>query len=132
MQTASFNLTNSFPNLKPRNYGLNPTYLPLPLKPSANFGSGSINGTVSTRRLPLICCSSRKLGDWISTPSPLPESDGFEVKAASADGGDAAAVAKSKLGETLVLGSLFGLWYLFNIYFNIYNKQVGLFWFSIN
>lgn len=26
--------------------------------------------------------------------------------------------------DTLVLGSLFGLWYLFNIYFNIYNKQV--------
>eukprot|EP00249_Psilotum_nudum_P010544 c22604_g1_i1 orf=250-1566(-) len=25
---------------------------------------------------------------------------------------------------TLQLGSLFGLWYLFNIYFNIYNKQV--------
>lgn len=31
---------------------------------------------------------------------------------------------KSKLKNTLVLGSLFGLWYLFNIYFNIYNKQV--------
>ncbi|EFJ05868.1 hypothetical protein SELMODRAFT_172535 [Selaginella moellendorffii] len=26
--------------------------------------------------------------------------------------------------RTLQLGSLFGLWYLFNIYFNIYNKQV--------
>ncbi|CAI9787307.1 unnamed protein product [Fraxinus pennsylvanica] len=26
--------------------------------------------------------------------------------------------------DTLVLGTLFGLWYLFNIYFNIYNKQV--------
>eukprot|EP00252_Welwitschia_mirabilis_P017922 TRINITY_DN3998_c0_g1_i1.p1 TRINITY_DN3998_c0_g1~~TRINITY_DN3998_c0_g1_i1.p1 ORF type:complete len:418 (-),score=56.41 TRINITY_DN3998_c0_g1_i1:475-1728(-) len=30
----------------------------------------------------------------------------------------------SKLIKTLQLGSLFGLWYLFNIYFNIYNKQV--------
>jgi hypothetical protein len=27
------------------------------------------------------------------------------------------------LAATLKLGSLFGLWYLFNIYFNIYNKQ---------
>ncbi|XP_020272467.1 phosphoenolpyruvate/phosphate translocator 1, chloroplastic-like [Asparagus officinalis] len=26
--------------------------------------------------------------------------------------------------QTLQLGGLFGLWYLFNIYFNIYNKQV--------
>lgn len=32
--------------------------------------------------------------------------------------------AKSKFKKTLLLGSLFGLWYLFNIYFNIYNKQV--------
>jgi solute carrier family 35 protein E1 len=30
----------------------------------------------------------------------------------------------SSLFKTLELGSLFGLWYLFNIYFNIYNKQV--------
>lgn len=29
----------------------------------------------------------------------------------------------SESGKTLRLGSLFGLWYLFNIYFNIYNKQ---------
>lgn len=31
---------------------------------------------------------------------------------------------ESKLAETLQLGSLFGLWYMFNICFNIYNKQV--------
>ncbi|CAI9754637.1 unnamed protein product [Fraxinus pennsylvanica] len=37
----------------------------------------------------------------------------------------AAEIPKSKSAmDTLVLGSLFGLWYLFNIYFNIYNKQV--------
>jgi solute carrier family 35 protein E1 len=29
------------------------------------------------------------------------------------------------LVKTLQLGALFGLWYLFNIYFNIYNKQVS-------
>lgn len=29
-----------------------------------------------------------------------------------------------KLMKTLLLGSLFGLWYLFNVFFNIYNKQV--------
>ncbi|KAI3820756.1 hypothetical protein L1987_08304 [Smallanthus sonchifolius] len=126
MQTSSFNLSSSISNLKPRNHRLNPAYLPSPLKSSVNFRP--ING-VSTR-LPSIFCSSssRKLGDWISTPAPVPEreSDGFEVRASvpdSADGGEAA-LGKSKLGETIVLGSLFGLWYLFNIYFNIYNKQV--------
>ncbi|KAJ9568116.1 hypothetical protein OSB04_004082 [Centaurea solstitialis] len=131
MQSSSFNLTNSISNLKPRNHRLNHGYLPsLPLK-SSSISFQSING-VSARRLPSICCSSspRKLGDWISTPAPVPESDGFEVKAAesAAGGGDeaaaAAALAKTKLTETIVLGSLFGLWYLFNIYFNIYNKQV--------
>jgi len=29
-----------------------------------------------------------------------------------------------KLTKTLLLGSLFGLWYLFNTFFNIYNKKV--------
>jgi len=28
------------------------------------------------------------------------------------------------MGKTLVLGGMFGLWYFFNIFFNIYNKQV--------
>jgi solute carrier family 35 protein E1 len=50
------------------------------------------------------------------------------VRAASDSGaGDVKADAKEGAGsllKTLQLGSLFGLWYLFNIYFNIYNKQV--------
>ncbi|KAL3676928.1 hypothetical protein R1sor_026876 [Riccia sorocarpa] len=59
----------------------------------------------------------------------------FTVRASaaegSADGGPAgnegakpASEQSSGFAKTLQLGSLFGLWYLFNIYFNIYNKQV--------
>jgi solute carrier family 35, member E1 len=52
------------------------------------------------------------------------------VRAASESGaGDVKAEAKEDGGallRTLQLGSLFGLWYLFNIYFNIYNKQVRI------
>jgi len=50
------------------------------------------------------------------------------VHAAAAEGGEAAAEAPktSEFMKTLQLGSLFGLWYLFNIYFNIYNKQVSV------
>ena len=129
MQTYTFNLQSSIPNLKPRSHRLNhTTHHPLQLKSSVNLRP--IDG-VSSLRLPSVCCSAKKkVGDWISSPSPVPEreSGGFEVRAASvpdsADGGDAAALGKSKLVETLFLGSLFGLWYLFNIYFNIYNKQV--------
>lgn len=36
----------------------------------------------------------------------------------------AAAAPSSSLASTLGLGCLFGLWYLFNIYFNIFNKRV--------
>ena len=32
--------------------------------------------------------------------------------------------ARTESQKTLQLGVFFGLWYLFNIYFNIYNKQV--------
>jgi solute carrier family 35 protein E1 len=66
------------------------------------------------------------LSGWISSPSPVPEreSDGFEVKAASVPESADENVAAKKAKDTLVLGALFGFWYLFNIYFNIYNKQV--------
>lgn len=36
----------------------------------------------------------------------------------------AEATRKAELANTVQLGTYFGLWYLFNIYFNIYNKQV--------
>jgi len=39
--------------------------------------------------------------------------------AAGAAGGEGGGI-----GQTLLLGGFFGLWYLFNIFFNIYNKQV--------
>ncbi|MQM03993.1 hypothetical protein Taro_036785 [Colocasia esculenta] len=51
--------------------------------------------------------------------SAVPESAG--------EGGSSPAAEKAAggaLAQTLQLGALFGLWYLFNIYFNIYNKQV--------
>jgi hypothetical protein len=47
------------------------------------------------------------------------------VAAAAADGAAGGEEGSGGLVKTLQLGSLFGLWYLFNIYFNIYNKQVS-------
>ncbi|XP_024973035.1 triose phosphate/phosphate translocator, non-green plastid, chloroplastic-like [Cynara cardunculus var. scolymus] len=103
---------------------------------SVPFRSESSISLYSTGRLsPSICCSysSWKTGSWISNPSPVlksDSSDGFEVKATSGSDSTnesdvaAVAVAKSKMAEMAVLGLLFGIWYLFNIYFNIYNKQV--------
>lgn len=136
MQSTAFALSTSISLPNPRRsypaYRFNPISLPL-LTSKSSISFHSFIG-VSKRPLSPVHCSSsssRKLGDWISTPSLVPEhelSDGFKIKATSVpdshDESDAAAVTKSKMGETIVLGSLFGLWYLFNIYFNIYNKQV--------
>mmetsp|Transcript_31991 Transcript_31991/g.38711 ORF Transcript_31991/g.38711 Transcript_31991/m.38711 type:complete len:403 (-) Transcript_31991:633-1841(-) len=48
---------------------------------------------------------------------------GLVVRAAD-DAAGASAEESRSWGETLYLGALFGGWYLFNIWFNIYNKQV--------
>ncbi|XP_076943137.1 phosphoenolpyruvate/phosphate translocator 1, chloroplastic-like [Bidens hawaiensis] len=110
MQTSAFALTNSIPNLKlkpPRTH-----HLPLLFRPSLNLRP--INPT-----LPSISCSFSSLPKSKTT-------DAFQVKAAAdtSSSGDVEAGKSKKLLDTIVLGSLFGLWYLFNIYFNIYNKQV--------
>ncbi|CAA2956026.1 phosphoenolpyruvate phosphate translocator 1, chloroplastic [Olea europaea subsp. europaea] len=83
------------------------------------------NVSVSGRGVIPFSCSLRQNG-WISGPLAEPESEGFVVRATSVpESAGAGESPKSKgIGDTLVLGSLFGLWYLFNIYFNIYNKQV--------
>ncbi|CAL9110177.1 unnamed protein product [Musa acuminata var. zebrina] len=95
--------------------------------------------------LPRITCRSRlqPLAAAASSPQGLPGAprplvslpslsdrspdDRFAARAASvpdsASAGDGATVSGGIL-QTVQLGSLFGLWYLFNIYFNIYNKQV--------
>ena len=53
-------------------------------------------------------------------------SDGVPSDIPSASDQSLAATEKNDTGGTLLLGCFFGLWYLFNIYFNIYNKQVCL------
>nr|GMD36314.1 triose phosphate/phosphate translocator, non-green plastid, chloroplastic-like [Ipomoea batatas] len=110
---------------------------PISLSPSRpaplQLRLGSANGAAGARKLGSIRCSSDSsssapklsLDGWISAPLPASEreSGGVEVRAASVPE-SAGEASQSKFGDTLVLGSLFGLWYLFNIYFNIYNKQV--------
>ncbi|KAK1279819.1 hypothetical protein QJS04_geneDACA002805 [Acorus gramineus] len=64
---------------------------------------------------------------WISTPPAVPDRDreeAFRVRAAPVPDAVPADDKSGELMQTLQLGALFGLWYLFNIYFNIYNKQV--------
>ncbi|XP_071733342.1 triose phosphate/phosphate translocator, non-green plastid, chloroplastic-like [Rutidosis leptorrhynchoides] len=112
-------------------YRFNHVYTPFNSNSSIDY---SLNRCLDSS----ICCSYMSWNPRVLISNRTPviafgSRDGYEVKATaavpgSADGNDAAAavevVVKSKMMETAVLGLLFGLWYLFNIYFNIYNKQV--------
>ncbi|KAL7161672.1 hypothetical protein ACSBR2_042194 [Camellia fascicularis] len=129
MQTTAFTFSPSISLPKPRRpsiYSLNPISLS---SPSRSLDFASINGLSgsSLPRFPSIRCSSslRGLNGWISSP-PLKEkeSDGVVVRAASVPESAGEIEKTSSLTSTLQLGALFGFWYLFNIYFNIYNKQV--------
>ncbi|KAF8399677.1 hypothetical protein HHK36_015548 [Tetracentron sinense] len=70
--------------------------------------------------------SSSRSSSWISAPSLLsyPGTKDFMVRATSVpDSADESAKSNSMM-QTLQLGSMFGVWYILNIYFNILNKQV--------
>ncbi|KAJ8440293.1 hypothetical protein Cgig2_012729 [Carnegiea gigantea] len=134
MQSTAISISPSIPLLNPRK---NPNRC----FPSTKFDPFRLSAASSSRRLTVLCCSSDHSRFNLSHGSPsvfresFPKSslisgkksgDDLVVQATSvpenADAGDAA--GKSAFAQTLALGSLFGLWYLFNIYFNIYNKQV--------
>ncbi|KAH6809467.1 Glucose-6-phosphate/phosphate translocator-like protein [Perilla frutescens var. frutescens] len=85
---------------------------------SLSFASASSSG----RRLSPIACSLKQ-----SSPnhgSSKRESDGVVVRATAESSGPVETPKSSTFADALVLGTLFGLWFVFNIYFNIYNKQV--------
>ncbi|KAG6527655.1 phosphoenolpyruvate/phosphate translocator 2, chloroplastic-like [Zingiber officinale] len=96
----------------------------LRLRPLAAASSSAVTSSSSFHGLPgprplvsLPSLSDRRPKDaLVLRATSVPES-------ASPSDGDGASKSDGML-QTLQLGSLFGLWYLFNIYFNIYNKQV--------
>lgn len=137
MQSASFTLASPSPSLsllKPRrqppSLSFNPRFDPIRASSSSNLNSDSLNVNLSTRRSWSLSSSSSsspiKLRPWNAPPPSYSdaETNRFEVKATSVPEAAGEKPESSSLFKTLELGALFGLWYLFNIYFNIYNKQV--------
>ncbi|OAY66504.1 Phosphoenolpyruvate/phosphate translocator 2, chloroplastic, partial [Ananas comosus] len=132
MQSSAFGIVSSpapLLNLKPRRLS-SPRSLPLPLHLPCRLAAAAAPLSSAGGLSPLLLVSDRRR-------SSAAADGGFVVRASSSSvPGDgeipaappAAAAAAGGGGEgllrTLQLGSLFGLWYLFNIYFNIYNKQV--------
>ncbi|KAL4634044.1 hypothetical protein ACB092_04G169000 [Castanea dentata] len=138
MQSASFTLASPSPSLsllkprrQPSSFSFNPRFDPIRASSSSsNLNSDSFNVNLSTRRSWSLSSSSSsspfKLRPW-NAPPPCysdAETNRFEVKATSVPEAAGEKPESSALFKTLELGALFGLWYLFNIYFNIYNKQV--------
>ncbi|KAK4437241.1 Phosphoenolpyruvate/phosphate translocator 1, chloroplastic [Sesamum alatum] len=132
MQSSAIGFSPSLSfSANPRKFARN-GFNPLSLSPPDRFFSSyasslSIASTSSSRRkLSLIGCSLKQSG-WVSSPAPgssETESDGVVVRATAESAGEAESPKSKSFADTLVLGTLFGFWYLFNIYFNIYNKQV--------
>ncbi|KAF6157416.1 hypothetical protein GIB67_004354 [Kingdonia uniflora] len=114
------------PNPNTNKFRFNPI-VRLSNSPSLDLAT-SINGFSSrpSRSSPL-CSTSGGFSNWISLPSLVSRrSDKDDELKVSATAGESAGETdkSTSLAQTLQLGSLFGLWYLFNIYFNLYNKQV--------
>ncbi|WRX19407.1 Sugar phosphate transporter domain - like 9 [Theobroma cacao] len=133
MQSAAFSLSSpsSFPSLKPRIFGSNLRFDPVLVSSSFSASKrhdlSASSNVVSVPSLPkrswrLSSSSGLPLRAWNSVPSDS-KAERFEVRATAAESAGEGEKA-GNLMKTLELGLLFGLWYLFNIYFNIYNKQV--------
>lgn len=100
-----------------------------PLCHSSTSRSVEINSlfgvSASSSQQPSSLSFSLRSNPWSRVPSLTERrTSSFEVRATSVPDSADESEKSSSIARMLQLGSLFGLWYLFNIYFNIYNKQV--------
>ncbi|OAY78623.1 phosphoenolpyruvate/phosphate translocator 2, chloroplastic-like [Ananas comosus] len=137
MQSSAFGIVSSpapFLNLKPRRLS-SPRSLPLPLHLPRRLAAAAAAAPLLSSAgglSPLLLVSDRRRssaaadGGFVvrASSSSVPGDGAGEIPAAPPAAAAAAGGGGEGLLRTLQLGSLFGLWYLFNIYFNIYNKQV--------
>nr|ACG33816.1 triose phosphate/phosphate translocator, non-green plastid,chloroplast precursor [Zea mays] len=95
---------------------------PLAAYTSPRRGAGACSGGTQPIITPRGIRLSARPG--LVPASPLEEKENRRCRASMHAAASAGEEAGGGLAKTLQLGALFGLWYLFNIYFNIYNKQV--------
>ncbi|KAF7838320.1 triose phosphate/phosphate translocator, non-green plastid, chloroplastic-like [Senna tora] len=134
MQSVAFTLSSSLPLHNPRGLSCSSRFPPIRLsassssKPNESASSSSSSSSFHRRYWSFASSSSSSFKFRPSTtlPAAPASSDSdvtrFEARATSVS--DSADESSNSLFKTLQLGALFGLWYIFNIYFNINNKQV--------
>ncbi|CAA7038700.1 unnamed protein product [Microthlaspi erraticum] len=94
---------------------------PYPRLPSPLFAAKSSPESALTRRNRASYSYSSSSNHWLSLRPRLNRRfDGFKVKSATVPEN----VESGGLVKGLKLGGMFGVWYLLNIYYNIFNKQV--------
>ncbi|XP_022735620.1 triose phosphate/phosphate translocator, non-green plastid, chloroplastic-like [Durio zibethinus] len=133
MQSAAISLSSpcSIPSLKPQKFGSKSRFDSI--RVSSSFSASKrhdLSASSNAVSVPSLPKRSWSLSSSLALPlrawNPVPsdsKADRFEVRVTAAESAGEGEKSGS-LVKTLELGLLFGLWYLFNIYFNIYNKQV--------
>ncbi|XP_038708718.1 phosphoenolpyruvate/phosphate translocator 1, chloroplastic-like [Tripterygium wilfordii] len=129
MQSQSFGLSPTLPSPKPRalltSLRCNPVRVSCSSSPKLRDLSASTDAVSVkfTRRSWNLSSSPLGLRPWASVPVPA-RNERFETRAAAVPESAAEGEKSGSLVETLQLGLLIGLWYLFTVLFSIYNKQV--------
>lgn len=119
MHITALALSPSAPFLKPKNL--------LNRNPNPSPGVVPVQLHLLTSTNGLSCHRSSSLFSSLSSvlfPYPNPRFSGFKFRASSVPENAEETEKSSNLSGILQLGSMFAIWYLLNIYFNIFNKQV--------
>ncbi|XVE67899.1 hypothetical protein DITRI_Ditri09bG0025000 [Diplodiscus trichospermus] len=127
MQITALALSPSTPLFKPLNKIPNPRFRPaLNLSSLKPVDLSSIHGFSCQKTSCVSSCSGFKFNARISESFIISNGrcDRFKVKATSVPENIGETKDSSGLAWTLQLGAMFAIWYLLNIYFNIFNKQV--------
>lgn len=127
MQNTALVLSLSTPFLKPPNRTQNSRFAQLSHSSSPTptpLGLNFIHGLPPQSFLYALSSSRFNTRVYGSFSISSQRNNKFKVRAASAPENADDTVKPSGVIKTLQLGAMFGTWYILNIFFNIYNKQV--------
>ncbi|XP_039047448.1 phosphoenolpyruvate/phosphate translocator 2, chloroplastic-like [Hibiscus syriacus] len=120
MQTTALSLSPLTPLFRPLNKNPNPRFSTPVSNSSSLKPFSSINGLPFQKASLLSSCSPFNASLLVSKE----RYDGFRVRAQEVPENIGETKGYTGLATSLQLGAMFAVWYLLNIYFNIFNKQV--------
>ncbi|KAM0068312.1 putative triose phosphate/phosphoenolpyruvate translocator, sugar phosphate transporter [Helianthus debilis subsp. tardiflorus] len=126
MESCALTLSSSILNPKPSNHINRNTIHKIPTIYHSCSSQGIVNYKTTSSNHSLLAFASHSIFNNSSSFSPKRFRYDFALVRAAAAAPDASGESTNpaKIGRTLQLAAMFGVWYLLNIYFNIFNKQV--------